>query len=313
MIMLTTVKNTVYKAFGLTIASDFELPELPHANDKENIPNIVIIKADLTLLWSELMEPGRYFVVKENLIMFQVPGVAIYLIKNGNEIIVSPFDHSEMAQIRLYILGTCMGAALLQRRILPLHGSAVAIKDKAYAFVGDSGAGKSTLATAFLKKDFQLISDDVIPVALSDNNTPVVTPAFPQQKLWLDSLEKFGMESSHLRPIINRETKFSVPVRTQFATKKMPLAGIFELIKTDNDEIEVYALQNLKQLHTLFRHTYRNLFIDRSSLSEWHFNTSVKMVSQIEFYQLHRPFSRFTAFDLVDIILTKIDKREKVR
>ena len=38
-----------------------------------------------------------------------------------------------------------MGALLMQRKILPLHGSAIAIDGKAYAFVGDSGAGKSTL------------------------------------------------------------------------------------------------------------------------------------------------------------------------
>lgn len=311
--MLTTAKKTVYKAFGLTIASDLALPELPHVNGIGNIPNIVVIKADLTLLWSELMEPGRYFVVKENLIMFQVPGVAVYLIKNGNEIIVSPFDHSEADQIRLYILGTCMGAALLQRRTLPLHGSAVAIEGKAYAIVGDSGAGKSTLASAFLNKGYQLLSDDVIPVALSKDNIPMVTPAYPQQKLWLESLEQFGMESGHLRPIINRETKFAVPVRTQFATRKMPLAGIFELIKTDNDKIEVRPLQSLKRLHTLFNHTYRNFFVDRSGLLEWHFNTTVKMANQIEFYQLRRPLLSFTAYELVDFILTKVDKKEKVR
>ena len=33
--------------------------------------------------------------------------------------------------IRLYILGTCMGAILMQRKILPLHGSAIAINGKA--------------------------------------------------------------------------------------------------------------------------------------------------------------------------------------
>ena len=60
-----------------------------------------------------------------------------------------------------------MGAILMQRKILPLHGSAIAIDGKAYAIVGDSGAGKSTLASAFLNKGYQLLSDDVIAVSLS--------------------------------------------------------------------------------------------------------------------------------------------------
>ena len=62
-----------------------------------------------------------------------------------------------------------MGAILMQRKVFPLHGSAIAINGKAYAFVGDSGAGKSTLASAFLNKGYQLLSDDVIAVSLSQD------------------------------------------------------------------------------------------------------------------------------------------------
>ena len=36
-------------------------------------------------------------------------------------------------KIRLLFLGTCMGALLIQRKILPLHGSAIEIDGKAYA------------------------------------------------------------------------------------------------------------------------------------------------------------------------------------
>ena len=38
-----------------------------------------------------------------------------------------------------YLLGTCMGTILMQRKILPLHGSAIEIEGKVYAIVGDSG------------------------------------------------------------------------------------------------------------------------------------------------------------------------------
>ena len=84
--------------------------------------------------------------------------------------------------VRLYILGTCMGALLLQRKILPLHGSAIAINGKAYAIVGDSGAGKSTLASAFLNKGYQLLSDDVIPVSLSNEEYSYRNPCISTTK-----------------------------------------------------------------------------------------------------------------------------------
>ena len=87
--------------------------------------------------------------------MFQVPDTAIFCIKDGNKIIVSPIKGSEEDKIRLYILGTCMGVLLMQRKVLTLHGSAIAIDGKAYAFIGESGAGKSTLASAFIREGYQ--------------------------------------------------------------------------------------------------------------------------------------------------------------
>ncbi len=165
------------------------------------------------------MLPNHYFVIKENDCLFKIPHTGLFLIKDGKEIFFTPLKGASDDHIRLYLLGTCMGAILLQRKILPLHGSAVVIDGKAYAIVGDSGAGKSTLASAFLKRGYSLLSDDVIPVSMSEENGPMVTPAYPQQKLWLESLNQFGMESSDYRPLFERETKFAIPVQSQFAER----------------------------------------------------------------------------------------------
>lgn len=308
--MIVSEYKRAYQAFGLNVMSDIPLPELP-ASHVTHV-DVVVEIADLHLIWSEVEHTTRYFHIKENVCLFEIPEVAIYLIQDGNTIKFSPFAGANEDQVRLYILGTCMGALLMQRRILPLHGSAIAIEGKAYAIVGESGAGKSTLASAFLKLGCQLISDDVIPVTLNENSVPMVTPAYPQQKLWLESLNQFGMESNHYRPIFERETKFAIPVSHQFASRPLPLAGVVELVKTDNDEIEFNPIQNLYRLQTLFNHTYRNFFIARSGLMDWHFRMTAKMCEHIDIYQLRRPTSRFTAHELTDLILASINKEEKV-
>ena len=215
-------------------------------------------------------------------------------------------------KLRLYILGTCMGAILMQRKILPLHGSVIAIDGKAYAIVGDSGAGKSTLASAFLKRGFGLLTDDVIAVSFSEDGIPFVTPSYPQQKLWSESLDHFGMESSNYQPLIDREDKFAIPVVSQFVEEPLPLAGIFELVKGDYDGIAIQPIGNLEGLFKLYYHTYRNFFLERSGLMEWHFQTTTKMMNKIEFYQLQRPITAFTAHDLTDLILDTIKKEEPV-
>lgn len=306
--MLSTLNTVTYKAFGLNVISAIPLPELPMVNGKKGEVDIFIELADLTELWNEVAEPNRFYAVKENSVIFQVPNIAIYLIKNGNRIIVSPLGGSKDDQLRLYVLGTCMGAILLQRKIFPLHGSAIVINDNAYAIVGESGAGKSTLASAFLNRGYQLLSDDVIPVSVSINNTPIVIPAYPQQKLWQESLDAFGIASNDYRPIFGRETKFVVPVTTQFSNQSYPLAGVFELVKTECNEIIIEPISSLKRLHTLFYHTYRNFLIDRLGLREWHFRMTAIMANKINVYQLQRPTNRFTANDLSSLILNTIDK-----
>lgn len=309
--MISNINKIVYKAFGLTVSSEIPLPELIHINIENDITDIVIEKADLYTLRTEF-NSDEYFVIKKGSIIFRMPEVGIFLIQSGNRIVVSPFDGAPEDEIRLYILGTCMGAILMQRMILPLHGSAVAINGKAYVIVGDSGAGKSTLASAFLKRGYQLMSDDVIPVTLTNENVPIVTPSYPQQKLWLESLNHFKMDSNNFSPLIVREDKFAVPVQDQFVTEPLPLAGVFELIKGDNDEIEVNPIQHLQRFYKLYYHTYRNFFIQQSGLMDWHFNISAKLINKIDFFQLRRPTNRFTAPDLSDLIVNMLKKEEVV-
>ncbi|RKL66391.1 aldolase [Salipaludibacillus neizhouensis] len=310
--MIETTEKIIYKAFRLTISSEYDLPELLKETSNYIDTDVVIKKGDLTAQWAELAEPNQTFVIKANLIMFHMPNVAIFSITNGRNIVVSPLDQASDDHIRLYLLGTCMGAILMQRKILPLHGSAIAIDGKAYAIVGDSGAGKSTTASALLKLGYELISDDVIPVTLTPDNVPMVTPAYPQQKLWQESLDEFGMDSGNLRPIVDRETKFAIPVLSQFTTESLPLAGIFELVKTEGEELDIQPIKNLERFHTLFYHTYRNFFLKPSGLMEWHFATCAAMVNKLELFQIQRPTSRFTANEISALVLSKIKKEIRI-
>lgn len=307
-LIVHSVEKLIYKAFGYTVSSEIRLSELSLINEETRV-DITITFSDLTGQWEQLSKnEDDFFVIQENLIMFRMPGTAIFSIENGNEVKVSPLENSQEDHIRLYLLGTCMGAILMQRKILPLHGSAVAINGKVYALVGDSGAGKSTLASAFLKRGYKLLSDDVIPVSFNEDNIPVVTPAYPQQKLWIESLQQFGMEADTYRPIVDRETKFAIPVANQFVTETMPLAGVIELVKTEKDDIEIQPINKLQRFHTLFYHTYRNFFISPLGLMEWHFNFTARMLNKIELYQLERPTNRFSANDLTETILSTITK-----
>ena len=302
---------TLYKMFGLIVDSDILLPEVACCGVNHS-PDIYIRRTNLTSILNSQIVNSDHFIIEDNSVLFHAPHIAVFLIEDGNRISYFPLSDSLEDYLALYIMGTCMGAILLQRKILPLHGSAVAIDGKAYAIVGDSGAGKSTLASAFLNKGYQLLSDDVIPVSFSDEGVPMVTPAYPQQKLWQESLDQFEMEANNFQPIFNRETKFKIPVEDKFADEPLPLAGIIELSKTEENQIKFEPIQNLERLSTLYKHTYRNFIIPRAGLTEWHFQTSAKIISQIEMHKLQRPVSTFSAHELTDVILSSIHKEANV-
>lgn len=305
--MLLTKKKMKYKAFGLSIISEIPLPELLKMDFY--MSDVEIRIGELTKNWKGLSGKPFDFVIDINLVMFQIPSVGIFSIEDGKVITVSPAKDADEDIIKIFILGTCMGAVLMQKQIFPLHGSAIAIDGKAYAIVGDSGAGKSTLASAFLKEGYKLLSDDVIAVSFSkDDKKVLVTPSYPQQKLWKDSLTSLGMKISDYQSIYGRENKFCVPISTLFSTETLPLGGIFELVKTENSEVDIHPIHNLDRFNTLFLHTYRNFFIQRLGLMEWHLNLSANIIESIEIYRLQRPKTGISTSMLVSAILNTINK-----
>ncbi|EEM70680.1 HPr kinase [Bacillus thuringiensis serovar andalousiensis BGSC 4AW1] len=286
--------------------SEIQLPELPRINEQEETMEVIIRTADLFQKWSEFTNTEQNFVVDKNVVMIRIPDTAIFSIQEGKQIIVSPMGNTCEDKIRLYILGICMGALLMQRGILPLHGSAINIDGKVYAILGNSGAGKSTLAAAFLSKGYTLLSDDVIAVTVSADKTPIVIPSYPQQKLWAESLNAFGMGTASYNPLFERETKYAVPVQSHFFSEPLPLAGVIELTKTEDENVELIRMEGLERLRTLFFHTFRKFLVTQLKLTEWHFTTSTSVINKVDMFHLKRPNNRFTAHELVSIILKTI-------
>lgn len=314
--MVSVVQQTVYRAFGLRISSEIPLPELPVSVDVEEIanPDIVIEAGVPDRLWVQLESAGSNFARIDNRFLFLIPETAFYCIEDGRKITVSPLAGADPEKVRVYLLGTCMGALLMIRNTLPLHGSAVEIDGKAYAFLGDSGAGKSTLAAAFVSRGHRLVSDDVIAVTLAGGGgMPAVAPSYPQQKLWQESLDHLGMsmERGNYRPVYRETSKYAVPVANGFCDGEVPLAGAFELVKSQSEAVSVRPLPNLERLRVMLLHTYRNRLIRRLGLEQWHFKVSTGIAEQMKVYQLNRPLEGFTANQLVSEIIQTIREGEE--
>src|SRR6476469_5067128 len=100
---MISIGTFAYRAFGYTISSEVPLPELPSIKLENCLADVTVKRIDLINLWSELSSDNDYFVVKENLVIFQIPEKAIFLIRNGNEICISPITDLYDKHLRLYI------------------------------------------------------------------------------------------------------------------------------------------------------------------------------------------------------------------
>lgn len=310
--MRVTANPLVYRAFGLTIQSEIELPELMKASEELPQVDIFIETADLSSEWDQCGGEKQIYLAHEHGVMIRIPEVAIFSVLDGSRIRISPAQGAEESEVRLCLLGTCLGALLFQRGVLPLHGSAVEIDGKAYAFVGESGAGKSTLAAAFVRRGYSMITDDVVAVSMSEG-IPYVAPAYPQQKLWLESLNGFGMSSDRYLPLMSRATKFAVPVPHLYAAEPLPLAGIFELVGPEDGAVcpRLQPIESLMRLHKLNEHTYRKQLLQPLGLIQWHFNRIAKLADSIGLYRLARPSTGFSAEEMTSEVLNTIHNRKE--
>ena len=172
------------------------MPELQIApKDAEtdfDVVDVHIESSDLTPLWEDWRCRQRQLCGARGQSFFKIEDTGLFLMEQGKRIVVSPQPGADEKKVRLFILGTCMAVIMMQRGILPLHGSAVVIDGWAYAFVGHSGAGKSTLSAALASRGYPLLTDDVVALDLGCRGKSY-------RITWLPTTEVVAAQSGRLR------------------------------------------------------------------------------------------------------------------
>jgi hypothetical protein len=288
-----------YKAFGLLITSELEIPEfIP----EEGIPDVYIGFGEVP---EELFNPqfkGVRFQASPNQLILKVDRIANYFIEGGNTITIQHFLNSNIDEVRLFLLGSAFGALLHQRGLLPMHGSSLIFNDRAIIFSGVSGAGKSTLAAGFLKRNYKLLSDDISVVSLDENKKPWVFPGYPHMKLWADSLEKLGMNPLHLSRVRPQLNKHNLPVNNSFVLDSILLSGIYILQTKNTSGILLEPLKGIEKFNALKNNTYRLNFIQGLGNNESHFTHLSALAQHCFVTRITRPSKGFSLEELLATI-----------
>jgi hypothetical protein len=308
-----------YSVYGLAVLSSLEIPELERSQQKKF--DVLISLDDVAESLTHPVAKNSWLEVSETECLIKIPSVGRFLIQDGNSITIDrreerdrKRDHgTRMTDLRVYLLGSAFGALLHQRRLLPLHVSAVQTGHSAWAFTGDSGAGKSTLA-AFLNSRFgySVISDDVSVVSAKDTY-PLLYPGPRKLKLWKRAIDHIGLQNERLIQDLQSTEKYQVYLNEKAKEKLSPLAGLIQLERCEDGEpSSLDTLTGTRAFEAVLSSVYRPLFARCFRNSHELVKDVAQLANSISVYRLRRQWSLDTMNSELMPIVELIEAEEKL-
>ncbi len=291
-----------YHAFGLIIESDIPMEEL--LLTEVDISDVKINKGRVPDELEDALVNTETFKVSKNEYLASIKEVGKFYVAKGNYILYEPMDGLDIEKIKLYLLGSCMGAVLYQRGILPLHGSCIKTADSAVIITGISGAGKSTIAAALRQKGCLSLSDDVVAVNFIDNTLWAI-PSYPGIKLWEDALIRMNIVSDKksLGRIKDEYEKYALKNVNEFYNHPKEISHIIEIIPIEQTQVVVEEVVGAKKLEIVINNMFKGLIAEAMGLRSWYYKQCVTIAACTNIYCIRRPKNMPKEQEIAEIIL----------
>jgi len=288
-----------YTAYGLVIHSALELQNLSPAG--EGPVDVTITLGQAADLDGEVVRfsnwqatPGRFLI--------DIGDVARFLVTDGRSIHIETAPGVAHDDLVAYLLGSALAALLQQRRILPLHASAVRTDHGAVLIAAASGVGKSTLAAALQARGLAQLADDVTGILFNDEGRAMALPAFPGTRLWPDSVKALGRQGEEGRRVRAEIDKVYLPI-TNFCAEAQPMRGIIALSTHNRPDITVQPFAAQQRAAWIYRNTFRKRFMVGGGMTDFHFQAGTDLARQVEMVQIRRPSEGFALDALADRVV----------
>ena len=283
-----------YKAFGLNILSEFEIPELYSFEFSE--PHVEIRYDSVPDKLSDSEKKGVRFQLNRNEFLLTIDDIAKYYVARGNKITIEKQDGATSQEVRLFLLSSVFSALLYLRGSVSLHASTIKKDNKCFILCGNSGAGKSTLTREFIDQGYQLLSDDIS--VLTENIDKIhVQPSFPFIKLWKYSLEHLNLPEAEGKKLRNKLEKYGFRLQDEYFSESLEVEKVFILMPHNKPEYTSEVLKGIDKFNALKNHTYRYRFV-LDNLRPVHFECMNKLANQAETIRIKRPQAPINTEDL---------------
>jgi hypothetical protein len=290
-----------YSAYGLRIQSEVALPELAAADPGDGPPDVTLGLGNVDQFLASLDADTEVN-------SLEVDSLGRFVVADGRQVIVelcSP-EVSQTKYFRRTVENQVLALLLLQRGLLVLHASAVAVGGRAVVFIGPRGAGKSTTAAAFHTQGYPVLADDIVGVRV-DEEPPTVVPGVPQLRLGAEAVTALDIDGA-VQPNhdIGPEKWYR---QLSPVSEPLPLAGCYVLEESDSMAIE--SLSGTEQFFRFVTHSYRHGFLTDSDMTPTGFEQCAAVVERVPVRLLRRPKQYDALPSLVELVVRDVAATER--
>lgn len=292
-----------YKVHGLLVKSEIELSELiPFIMENGKECDVIVSIGTVTKVIEGAVISNDTFKLSKTELYFFIEGIAHYYIGHGNSIIIEPVHDFQLIKLKYFLFGGCFGALLTQRNTIGLHGSSVLVNGKGIVIIGRSGAGKSTLVASLVKEGNAFLSDDISALVTDDDGNNYINPAYPQQKMSKDALERMGYNTDFLNLVDPVRDKYLIPVIHDFMNSKVLLSAIFELCVNYDNEAKINKINGYEKVKIIYNNIYSYGIIQQTGDSPVFFKKCMIIAQNTPIYKITRPVIGLTIKDITKLI-----------
>lgn len=273
----------MYWIYGLTLESDLAFPCLPErsAQDSSGV--------DLVLRVAPGLPPGvpagvesaplfeRHVAGRLTLgvyqsregVVFRYPGrVEFHLDADLREITCFRDIGCSEGLVGRIFLSLIIAFVLDRRGRQNLHASAVRVGDHAIAFLAPTGGGKSTLAAHFVSLGHPLLSEELLPIAIKDDDAWAL-PGPPQLRLLPDAENRYWPSQHKQSNTRTQNGKRLICLRLSqqhYCAKPLPLRAVY-FVERSPAGVGIEPIGQREALVALVSSIYANFLSSGAALS----------------------------------------------
>lgn len=292
-----------HTAYGLTFDSEIPLPEFLPGGD--GVPDVTIRYGAVPERLPDASDRGIAWQSRDGRLLHFVTGVARYLIIDQRQMLVEAEPGASADDVRIFLLGSALGALLHEWHILTLHASAIQTPAGAVLFGGACAAGKSTLLGAFVQRGYPMLADDKSGIFVDADGVARVLPGFPRIRLTPRALAKLRLSTrgERIRPAI---AKYMLPV-DRFCAEAVPIRAVYLLEPHNRDDIRIESPAGMARFELLRSAIYRPRFLRAAPHRQATFVALKAAFTQARVARIQRPQTPFMLDELVDRITADLE------